>query len=121
MCKILFCVFSREPLLYKRVCPSVGWSVGWSVGRSVTLSSADSNMTAIVVYTNLFTHIITQDYWFVLLFILLRLSQSFVFIFLNASSKILLSFPISHCCTSCLYPRAIYGVVSVVTVVRLMD
>ena len=31
----VFAVFSREPQLYKRVCPSVGWSVG----PLVTLSS----------------------------------------------------------------------------------
>ena len=28
-----------RPHLYKRPCPSVGWSVGRSVGRSVMLSS----------------------------------------------------------------------------------
>ena len=28
-----------RPHLYKRPCPSVGWSVGSSVGRSVMLSS----------------------------------------------------------------------------------
>ena len=37
-------IFSREPRLYKRVCPSVGplvrWSIGPSVGPSVMLLSA---------------------------------------------------------------------------------
>ena len=37
MCILQF-IFSREPRLYKRVCPSVGWSVGRSVGLSVRRS-----------------------------------------------------------------------------------
>ena len=31
-----FSLFSCEPQLYKRACPSVGWLVGWLVGLSVT-------------------------------------------------------------------------------------
>ena len=34
-----FSLFSQEPRLYKRVCPSIGRSVGWYVGQSVVRRS----------------------------------------------------------------------------------
>ena len=43
-------VFSREPRLYKRVCPSVGPSVGPLVGPLVTLLSAGRDEPANDLY-----------------------------------------------------------------------
>ena len=50
-------IFSREPRLYKRVCPSIGLLVCWSICRLVTILSRrveTSWQTTYFVYTNLF-------------------------------------------------------------------
>ena len=52
-----YSIFSREPQLYMRGCPSlVGRLVGWSVVRSETfgLRAETRRRAAIVVYSNLF-------------------------------------------------------------------